>query len=527
MPETVVIAQFQRRLVQLGCPSRRLREKVRELAEHHADLKLAALEQGLSEMEAGRRADALLGDPVLLAENAVTLLRQSSWWGRHPVIGFCILHQLGFVPAWAGCWAVLCALCWLLGRIFGPAYTIDHQLAGVFSDDPALFNGIVRPANVGLTLAATLVVVLVFCWMARSSAVGLKWMLTACAFCSLTCYFSLADIQPHNVTVGYGVGYWWRSPQWIYAVIPLLVAALIFLRQRRREASLVSVPMEQRSKCRRRAPRQSIFRTPTYWVVTVLALVLLQFVVAALADYSTDKTREAQIKAKVWPAERAATLALLKARQSATVPANAQTLDLKPWLNARLLDSTDGPADVKENNLAQLPSGVRAFGGIPFDVEGKIQLLGEPLPISQRKFPGRINAIPLNRKCARLHLLHGASALHSPGNKIARLVLHYSNGSSAHIEIVGGRHLLDWCGPIYNTDAGDGRNTTSPDSELAWAGSNPWISEHAPDFSLRLYKTTFANPHPELEITTLDYVSTLSGPAPFLLGLTTEPPSAP
>ena len=527
MPEAAVIAQFERRLVELGCPARRLAEKVRELAEHHEDLRHAALEEGLSEREAGVRADAQLGDPVVLAENALTLLRQSYWWGRHPIIGFCLLPLLGFIPAWAGCWAILWGSCWLLGRVFGPAYTIDQQMASAFTDDPALFKGYVTPANVGLTLGAVLAVVLAFSWLARRSAAGLKWMLTACAFCSLNSYFGFTDIQPHNVIVGYWFGYGWRSPQWIYAGIPLLVATAIFLGQRRRETRLAWVPMEPRSKCRRSTPRQSLNRTPTYWVVTALTVVMLKFVIAALADYSTGKTRESELKARVWPAERAATLALLKTRQSTRVPGNEQTVNLKPCQNATLLDSTDGRADVKDNNLAQLPSGLRIFAGVPFDVEGKIQLLGEPLPKSQSKFPGRINGIPLGRKCARLYLLHGASALHTPGRKIARLVLHYSNGSSADIGIVGGEHVLDWWGPIYNSDAGDGRNTTSPDTELAWAGSNPWIKERAPDFSLRLYRTSFANPHPGLEIASLDYVSTLSGAAPFLVGLTTEQPSAP
>ena len=193
--------------------------------------------------------------------------------------------------------------------------------------------------------------------------------------------------------------------------------------------------------------------------MTILTLFLIKAATTALAFHITDKTREAEWKAKVWPAERAATLALLKTRQSAKVPAACQPLSLKPFLNATLLDSVDGPAEAKENNLAQLPSGLHAFAGVPFDVEGRIQLLGQPAPKSQSKFPGRINGIRIQRRCARLHLLHGASAQHWPGGKIARLILHYADGSTAAIGIVGGEHLLDWWGPIYNTGAGDGRNT--------------------------------------------------------------------
>ena len=45
-----------------------VRREVRELAEHHDDLKQAALEEGLSEAEAAARADSLLGEPAGLAE---------------------------------------------------------------------------------------------------------------------------------------------------------------------------------------------------------------------------------------------------------------------------------------------------------------------------------------------------------------------------------------------------------------------------------------------------------------------------
>jgi hypothetical protein len=78
MPDAMLITQFERRLVEMGCPSRRLAESVHELAEHYEDLKQAAREEGFSEKEAEAQASARLGNPVLLAENAVNMLRESS-----------------------------------------------------------------------------------------------------------------------------------------------------------------------------------------------------------------------------------------------------------------------------------------------------------------------------------------------------------------------------------------------------------------------------------------------------------------
>lgn len=53
-------------------------------------------------------------------------------------------------------------------------------------------------------------------------------------------------------------------------------------------------------------------------------------------------------------------------------------------------------------------------------------------------------------------------------------------------------------------------------------GSNAYIKRRQPHLSLRLFKSTFRNPRPDLEIATIDYVSTDTAAAPFLLGLTVE-----
>jgi hypothetical protein len=138
------------------------------------------------------------------------------------------------------------------------------------------------------------------------------------------------------------------------------------------------------------------------------------------------------------------------------------------------------------------------------------------------KFPTKIKGIQIGQKCSKLCLLHGASSVETNGVKIASLVLHYKDGSTADIEIVSGEHVQDWWGPIYTTDAGDYRNVTAPGTELAWIGGNPSIKKNNPEFSLRLYKSAFENPRPEVEIATIDYVSTITDAAPFLAGLTLE-----
>jgi len=62
----------------------------------------------------------------------------------------------------------------------------------------------------------------------------------------------------------------------------------------------------------------------------------------------------------------------------------------------------------------------------------------------------------------------------------------------------------------------------SPATERAWTGTNRFLEALWPDESLTLYKSTFTNSQPDLTVSTVDYVSTMTGTAPFLVGLTVE-----
>jgi hypothetical protein len=518
MPDTIVIAQFERRLVEMGCPGRRLAEYVHELAEHYEDLKQAALEDGLSEREAEAQARELLGDPVFLAENAVALLRQSSWWGRHPVLGFCVLPMPAFIIAGIVCWAILAGILWLLAFIFGPAYRVDASIGHALSDDAGAFKMFVTPFNTGTHLGAIFLVLLVFCWVARRTAIGMKWMLAACGSCAFISLFSVAEIRPHQVLFLVSS----NPSNQLLAIAPLVVAIGLFFGQRLRQRRFAGIPHATET-APKMAPvtrrRQAIYKTPTYWITVILTLALVKLLVWPITSEFLNNAQKWQLYNKVWPVEHAATMALLKTHQSVPTLPNERTIDLKPCLNRTLADSIAGAG--KDNNLGALAAGVHTFDGVPFDVQGVVKLEGKRLADGDNKFPTRIN-IPISGKCSRLYLLHGASYLNTPGTRIAWLILRYQDGSTARIDINGGEHVLDWWGPIYKTGESTGRYTTSPDTELAWAGSNPYIRQNAPAFSLRLYKTAFANPHPQRTISSIDYVSALSGASPFLAGLTIE-----
>lgn len=519
MPEAIVIAQFGRRLAELGCPSRRLNERVRELAEHYEDLKQAALDEGLPEREAQEQASSRLGDPIILAENAVMLLRQSSWWGRHPIIGFCLLPFPAFILGLSVCWVSFYLLCLLLGSVFGPSYFLDDQTLAALNSEPKVVNSIAYPLSIAVSFITTLIVVAVLCRAAGRAALGLNWMLIACSSCALINFFSYSELFANGTNVSLCFGFSWYPLHWFYPATPLLIALAVFVRQRQLEHRFSTVPMRPRSrnvKMTALGVGQPFYQIPTYWVMAVLIFAILGVTGYGIRAASVkahaaaaEKLRQTRLKSEVWPAERAATLALVKAQQAAIPPAGEETISLKPYLIG--------------NNLAGVPGGIHTFGGVSFDVEGAVQLAGTPLPRAKMKFPARVR-IPILSTCSKINILHGAGNMTTPGMKVARLVLNYEDGSKAQMDIIGGRDVLDWLGPIYNTDSGDGRYTTSPDTELAWAGTDRAFERRFPQFSVRLYRTTFINPHPDRVIASVDFVSALRGAAPLLEGLTIEKP---
>lgn len=510
-------AQFERRLRELGCPARYLRQYVLELSDHHQDLKEAALAEGLSDPEAQAQADALLGEPSRLADNLIFSLRQRSWPGRHPTLAFCVLPPLLFIPAWLGCATALWGVCQLLGRVFGAKYLLNDAAMKVWTGDPELARQMTLFANHGVTPLVTLLMTLGLFYLLRRLAFGFGWFLLSAICLAISGGFCIIHIGEQALNVGYR---WPPFAAW-HAIIPLLAAALVYLKIRRPGRRLLWI------KKLKATPARAGRTTPTFWIACACATALLALVTLAGVISWLENRQADDLADKVWPVERAATLARLKMRQAIPVLSHCQAIDLRPVANASLADSTDGPATGRtqtaaSNNLSELAPGWRHFGGVPFNIQGKVQLAGALPPVSQNLFPARVS-IPIARRCDRICLLHGACNVGYNGQTAASLLLHYVNGTRAVINLVAGEDLMDWWGPIYKTQAPHA-SPHSPKTVLAWTGSNPGIRQNNPDFSLRLFQSTFANPHPQLEIASIEYASTLSGAAPFLVAMTVTTP---
>ena len=180
--------------------------------------------------------------------------------------------------------------------------------------------------------------------------------------------------------------------------------------------------------------------------------------------------------------------------------------DLALGYNGSTSDSTNARNDSRNpDNLEEFPIGENEFAGIHFSVNGVILLNG--------RHPDRAGGIPLNKRCRRLHLLHGTTGKMPDGTTIARLVLHYASGEQAQIAINYGEHVRDWW-----HRSGD----SPPESPLtvAWTGQNRLTRKEGA--SLNVYLSTFQNPRLTEKIQTIDFVSANTKCCPFFLGLSTE-----
>jgi hypothetical protein len=188
------------------------------------------------------------------------------------------------------------------------------------------------------------------------------------------------------------------------------------------------------------------------------------------------------------------TLVSLSARYNATLT--------KAW-------HPPGVPDSEFNDLSSLPRGVQTLDEVPFDCRGILQLAGRQAPA----FPEKAEGIEVGTAASRLHVLHATGWSAAPGATVASFTVHFKDGKQAEIPVVFGDDVSDW----WQYPAVRFRGTKG---KAVWVGSNP--AARANGASLKLYKTSWENPRPEVEIVRVDYVSRMTTAAPFLIAVTAE-----
>jgi hypothetical protein len=115
--------------------------------------------------------------------------------------------------------------------------------------------------------------------------------------------------------------------------------------------------------------------------------------------------------------------------------------------------------------------------------------------------------------CQRFHFLHAACYADQvpDGTQIGSYVVHYLNGQQRLVPLVIGQDLADWW---------QQPNEQGKPFVVAWTGSNRLsASLHR---RIRLFKTTWRNPRPDLTILSIDFEAKHNKGSPFLVAITVE-----
>jgi hypothetical protein len=199
--------------------------------------------------------------------------------------------------------------------------------------------------------------------------------------------------------------------------------------------------------------------------------------------------------------------------RSAETP--ARCVDLSSHYNAGLDDDWHNRRD-QGNNLGFLPKGLQTIGGVPFDVRGIIQLSSTNLQQYEARYPSAVTNIIVGRLCKEMHFLSGTGWTDVEGTEIGRLVFHYSDGTTEAQPVRYGLEVRNWqfWPQMSATEKG-------LPSAVAKIPQKRWQKQW-PDYGARLYALSWQNPHPDKSVLAMDFISTMSASAPFLIAITTE-----
>jgi hypothetical protein len=183
-------------------------------------------------------------------------------------------------------------------------------------------------------------------------------------------------------------------------------------------------------------------------------------------------------------------------------------VDLQPKANQKLKAPLHGSTDA--NNLAELKEGKQTLEGLKFNIgESLIQLANDNL---KDQFPEKVEGIKIDAKFDKLHILHATGHFAEEDTVVATYVVHYADKSKETIEVAYGKDLRDW----WRND--DSKEPTR--GKVAWKGANE--SAKSNGSSIWLFSLTWKNPKPDQKVVSIDFISTLTEAAPFVVAMTME-----
>jgi hypothetical protein len=199
------------------------------------------------------------------------------------------------------------------------------------------------------------------------------------------------------------------------------------------------------------------------------------------------------------------------AGQLGAVPAPKQKLvfiDLQAKANHKLKDDFHS-ATYPGNNLAELTKGEKTLAKVKFSIGESLLQLGSTNVADK---PDKIEGIKVGQTFTRLHILHACGYREEENTVIGSYIIHYADKTKATIEIAYGKDVRDWWA---NQDLNDVTR-----GKLAWEGTNAEVKKR--NAKIRLYLTTWKNPHPKKKVVSIDYTSAKTKSAPFCVAMTAE-----
>jgi hypothetical protein len=145
---------------------------------------------------------------------------------------------------------------------------------------------------------------------------------------------------------------------------------------------------------------------------------------------------------------------------------------------------------------------------VEFELCGYIRLDGKD---TDPAFPSRVLNIHVGQRCHTLHFLQScdmcASCPNPNSKSVGSYLIHYAGATGERIPIVVTQDVRYW---------------SDPGKELG-PTTEAWNVINDRGEPVRLFKRSWANPHPELEIQSIDFLSAgPDSPQPILFAITAE-----
>jgi hypothetical protein len=190
------------------------------------------------------------------------------------------------------------------------------------------------------------------------------------------------------------------------------------------------------------------------------------------------------------------------------IPDDPKYVDLGSFYNFSLSEEIHG----KPGNTIPIPSGITDFNGVKFDARGVIQLASKlSFEKSHIHYPEKITGIPVHIFAGKLYFLHSSAWESLISTEVVEIVIHYANRQKQSIFIKYQLDVEDWwfhpANSIFPSNA-----------KLAWEGSNTRVKELG--FVLKVYRFEWENPLPEVEILSVDLISSMNNTGYMLYAIT-------